>query len=217
MLPSVSDGLADVAYHRLRKSILDGEIAPGAAIFELHVAERLGMSRTPVREALKLLSRDGFVEPLPSRGYIVPRPTVQSIRELFELRETLEGMAARYAAQRAVASDLALLDGLHDEYERRVDDWNDWTRIGNDFHNAITAAARNERLTALLGSLNDQIVMSRRTALRGNDERQKGAIDEHRALLAAIRARDGDRAEALGRAHVRLSYEATLKAFQDGR
>lgn len=213
---NAQEGLTDVAYAQLREAILRGHLTAGTPIFELHLTERLGMSRTPIREALKILARDGFVEALPGRGYMVPRPSLQSIRELFELRETLEGMAARYAALRATKDEIAVLEKLCQRYEGESGNWDKWTATGSEFHAAVIAAARNQRLSALLASLNDQIVMSRRTALQGNVERQRGAIKEHRALLVAITARDPERAESLARNHVRLSFKAAIKAFQDG-
>src|SRR5215208_6955510 len=99
--------LATHAYEQVREAILQGEFAPGAPLFEVHLASQMGMSRTPVREALKVLARDGFVQAVPSRGYIVPRRSMDDLRELFELRESLEGTAARCAAQRAMDTEIA--------------------------------------------------------------------------------------------------------------
>lgn len=207
-------GLGARAYVELRDAIVRGELAPGEPLFEIHMAARLGMSRTPVREALKELAREGLVEVLPARGYLVPRRSLDDLRELFELRESLEGMAARYAALRASDIALAQLQRLTERYEREKS-WEKWAAIGSDFHDAIIAAAGNERLKTLLRSLNSQIVMSRRSALRADASRTQSAISEHRAIFEAIRARDAGRAQQIASEHVRRSYEATLNVYQD--
>jgi DNA-binding GntR family transcriptional regulator len=208
-----TDDLATHAYQRVREAILQGQYEPGAPLFEVHLASHLGMSRTPVREALKVLARDGFVQVVPTRGYIVPRRSMEDLQELFDLRESLEGLAARSAAQRASDAEIAQLGLLCQRYEQEQD-WESWAQIGTDFHNLLTVAARNQRLAAILDSLNGQIVHSRRSVLRADAQRRDAAIREHRAILDAITARDGAEAERAAREHVRLSYQATLFSYQ---
>jgi DNA-binding GntR family transcriptional regulator len=204
-----NDGLAGQAYQRVRDALVSGQYEAGAPLFEVHLAAQLGMSRTPVREALKVLARDGFVEVLPHRGYAVPRHSLDDVRELFELRESLEGMAARYAAVRATDGELQDLRRLCEQYAKERE-WSRWVQIGTNFHDLLLTAARNARLTAILDSLNGQIVQSRRTVLQDNAQRRDAAIREHRAILDAVKARDPEQAEARAREHVQLSYEATL-------
>jgi DNA-binding GntR family transcriptional regulator len=208
-----SEDLASHAYQQMREAIIQGEFAPGAPLFEVHLASQMGMSRTPVREALKVLARDGFVQSVPARGYIVPHRSMDDLRELFELREALEGTAARCAAQRASDAELAELEQLCVRYEHEQD-WQRWAQIGTDFHNLLLRVARNTRLATILDSLNGQIIHSRRSVLRSDAQRRDAAIREHRAILDAVKARDADRAEARAREHVRLSYEATLFSYQ---
>lgn len=203
------DSLTARAYEALRHDVEAGDLASGEPLYEVHLAERLGMSRTPVREALKLLARDGFLEQLPSRGFAVPRHSLDDLREFFEVREALEATATRYAALRATTGELAQLDRLCERYARESN-WEKWNRIGTEFHNIIIDAARNARLRGMLRSLNAQIVMSRRSATGGDPERRNQAIADHLAILAAIKARDGKRAEALAAAHVRRAYEVTV-------
>lgn len=203
------DSLTARAYAALRDAVEGGDLVPGEPLYEVHLGERLGMSRTPVREALKLLARDGFLELLPSRGYAVPRRSLDDIREFFEVREALEATASRYAALRATAGEIAQLEKLCERYAREAN-WERWNRIGTDFHNVVIDAARNARLRGMLRSLNAQIVMSRRSATGGDPERRKQAVADHKAIFAAIKARDGKRAELLAAAHVRRAYEATM-------
>ncbi len=208
-----SDNLTQRAYAQLREAVIDGDIVPDEPLYEIHLAERLGMSRTPVREALKLLTRDGYVEELPSRGYAVPRRSLDDLREFFELREVLEASASRYAALRATPAEITRLGRLCDAYEREKNDAK-WAQIGHDFHTGVIEVARNRRLAVMLNSLNAQIVISRRTVSRADELRRQGAIRDHRAIFEAIRARDDQLAQSLAAEHVRQSYATTLRAYQ---
>jgi DNA-binding GntR family transcriptional regulator len=203
----------DRAYAQLRDSVIDGGLRPGEPLYEIHLAERLGMSRTPVREALKVLARDGYLEELPSRGYTVPRRSLDDLREFFELREVLESSAARYAALRATRTEVEQLERICSRYEKEKDD-EKWAQMGHEFHSLIVQSARNVRLHTVLHSLNAQIVISRRTVARADAVRRQAAIRDHRAIYEAIKARDEVKAQALAAEHVRRSYETTLHAYQ---
>lgn len=207
---------SSAAYQSLRSSILNGDHEPGTPLFEVHLAASLGMSRTPVREALQALARDGLVEAVPNRGFVVPRRSMEDMRELFELRESLEGMAARHAAVRATKDDVDALADLCDRYEQEQD-WEQWARVGTAFHTLLVGVARNTRLIGILDSLRGQIVHSRQSVLRADSERRDAAIREHRTILEAVRARDPEAAEAAARLHVRRSFEGTLFSYQNGR
>jgi DNA-binding GntR family transcriptional regulator len=206
------EGLMDRAYAQLRDGVIEGQLQPGEPLYEIHLAERLGMSRTPVREALKVLARDGYLEELPSRGYTVPRRSLDDLREFFELREVLESTAARYAAMRATPAEIAQLEGICNRYESETED-DRWSQMGHEFHSLIVHAARNTRLQSMLHSLNAQIVISRRTVARADNARQ-AAMHDHRAIFEAIKARDEGQAQSLAAEHVRRSYETTLHSYQ---
>lgn len=203
-------GLTGQAYQRVREALVGGNFAPGQALFESHLAVKLGMSRTPVREALRLLAREGYIETNPARGYLVPRLTLDDIREIFEIRESLESLASRSAAARATDAEIAELAELCDAYQA-AQDLEQWAELGTRFHNTILAASRNRRLAATLDALKDQILVARRSSLHGAEQRHHDALLEHRAMLDAIRARDLDRAEHSARVHVRRSFEAILR------
>ncbi len=200
------------AYALLREAVIDGSLSPGEPLYEVHLADSLGMSRTPVREALKVLTREGYLEALPSRGYAVPRRSIDDMREFFELREVLESAATRYAARRATPAEIVQLDRLCVQYEREKND-DKWIQLGHDFHTLIIRAARNSRLESVLDALNAQIVVSRRTVACADDVRRRAAVRDHRAIFEAVQARDADRAESLAAEHVRRSYETTLRAL----
>jgi len=211
MTPTKPSGLTSRAYAQLREEIVQGVLQEGEALYEIHLAERLGMSRTPIREAMKLLTRDGYLEELPSRGYAVPRRSLDDLREFFELREVLEASATRYAALRATPAQIAQLERLCDRYEREKDHAK-WVQVGHDFHSLLISAANNTRLSTMLNSLNAQIVMSRRTVSKADAMQRQTAVRDHRAIFEAVKARDEVRAQALAAEHVRRSYETTLRA-----
>lgn len=211
-----NNSLSNYAYEQVRAAILRGDFHAGEALFEVRLAEKLGTSRTPVREALQVLARDGFVESTPLRGYSVPRWSIDDVRELFELRETLEGAATRYATLRVSAAGIAELEQLCEQYEQ-ASEFEAWTLIGTEFHNRIFAMAGNRRINTLLDSLKAQIMLTRRSVLEGVNGRREESVREHRAILDAIRRPDADAAEQLAREHVRLSYQATLHGFHLGR
>ncbi|MEQ1518947.1 MAG: GntR family transcriptional regulator [Usitatibacteraceae bacterium] len=212
MATQPSAGLTALAYAQLRDEIVDGKLLPGEPLYEIHLATRLGMSRTPIREALKLLAQDGYVELLPSRGYTVPKRSHDDLREFFELRAILEAGASRHAALRATDAEIAQLEKLCQRYETEKND-EKWTQLGHDFHSLIIEAARTSRLKNMLHSLNAQIVISRRTVARADAVRRATAIRDHRAILDAIKTRNDVLAESLAAAHVLRSYETTLRSY----
>lgn len=205
--------LSSRAYQLLRQRILAGEVQPGEPLFEMHLAEQLGMSRTPVREALQSLARDGYLEELPGRGFAVPRRSLDDLRQFFELREVLEAAATRYAALRARPEEIAELEALCARYEGEAD-LDAWNQIGAKFHATIIEAARNARLATLLAGLHDQIDLSRRSVIYAGPAWRETAVRDHRAICTAIAARDEAAAGAAATEHVRRSYQATLRAHQ---
>lgn len=205
--------LSSRAYQLLRQSILAGQVKPGEPLFEVHLAEQFGMSRTPVRQALQSLARDGYLEELPGRGFAVPRRSLDDLRQFFELREVLEAAATRYAALRAREDEISELEALCARYEGETD-LDAWNQIGARFHATIIEAARNARLAALLASLHDQIDLSRRSVIYAGPAWRETAVRDHRAICTAIAARDEAAAGTAATEHVRRSYQATLRAHQ---
>jgi DNA-binding GntR family transcriptional regulator len=165
-----------VAYRYIRNAIQTEQFKPGERLREIDLAKLIGLSRTPIREALKLLAQDGYVELLPTRGYTVPKRSHDDIREFFELRAILEAGASRHAALRATDAEIAQMEKLCERYEREKND-EKWTQLGHEFHSLIIAAARNSRLATMLNSLNTQIVISRRSVARAADAARR-AIDD---------------------------------------
>lgn len=186
----------DRAYLALRAQILSGELAPGTTLLESAVAERLAMSRTPVREALLLLQNENLVDIRPRHGMTVRRPSTSSLVQIYEVYSALEAMACRIVARDGMgAGDAAALQKLMDDMERatRQEDIAGWSRLDDAFHSRIAQASGNLRLQASLRTCWAEqyrarmaIVPFRPLPVRSNQE--------HRALFVALAS--GDEFEA---------------------
>jgi len=187
----------------LRDLIVEGELAPGARLSERLLCERLGVSRTPLREAFKVLASEGVVELLPNRGARVAPLDDGTIGDLFEVMGALEALAGRLAAERIAEHELAEIAALHYEmlaqYTRRR--LPEYFRLNQAIHAAVVAAARNPVLSAAYQSLEGRIRRARYFA-NLSDERWREAVTEHDAILAALQARDGERLAGLLAAHL---------------
>lgn len=192
----------------IRSAILDGSLKPGDPLYENALAKQLSVSRSPIREALIQLERESLVVARINKPTVVRKPTPEEIRQIYTIRSSLEGIAARWAAENVTPA-------LVSELSQRAEKLNKLTikaKPGNaelvamsvDFHNAIAEAANSTELTQLLHSLCNQIRLVMSAGLASLSNRRAEEIhDEHLAIIAAIAARDGDRAERLATAHVR--------------
>jgi DNA-binding GntR family transcriptional regulator len=196
---------ADAVYQALRQSILQGDLAPGGRLRSDALANELRVSRTPVREALRRLEAEGLVTRSGS-GLIVHALSEQDLTELFYVREALEGMAARLAAENATPSERAEIRELLEDMEavRRRGDIAALRRLTGEFHQLVCRASHNNRLLQSLKALLDTARQIQTSTLFG-EGRPADALTEHRNLLRAIEARDGDRAEKLAREHRRTT------------
>jgi DNA-binding GntR family transcriptional regulator len=201
--------LREAVQDAIRAAIVDGRYPQGSRLLEDQLAQELDVSRNPVREALHGLATEGFVVVEPRRGARVASVSRERAVELFEVREVLEGLAARLAARRRTAAQLAGLQTLVAEGEVLVTGGrlNDLPQLNNRFHVALQEAAGNEILAETLGRLGPVItwVYAHRVA-----ERSTHSWSEHAAIVTAIAASDADRAHALAAAHIAAAREAYL-------
>jgi DNA-binding GntR family transcriptional regulator len=181
--------LRDQVYGRLRAAILSGEMRPGSAVIEVDVAERLGASRTPVREALRRLESEGLLEPRGGRGSVVRVLKRDDVECIFEIREALETLAARRAARRLDAAGFGELDRLVQRMHECCDDPAEMERLDTAFHDKILAYTDGARLQRMLGDLRSDILPWRFRAL-ATLERRRAVVDEHAAMLAAMKSGD---------------------------
>ncbi|GAA3732702.1 GntR family transcriptional regulator [Streptomyces tremellae] len=199
------------AYQEIRQMLVDGELPPGAKVVVRVLSERLALSPTPIKSALAGLERDGFLVAVPHRGYFVPEVAVEDMREIYELREALDGIAARNAAGAPDAAEFVsgTLRPLYEEQRRLLDErgGEGYSAVDVAFHRAIWHASGNARLAQFLDNLGGQLRFA-----SGSSSRLPGripeALDEHEAIMAAVAAGDSDLAERLSRAHVRRAAEA---------
>jgi DNA-binding GntR family transcriptional regulator len=192
------ESLADKAYHAIRDLIVSLELAPGAVIDERELIERLGIGRTPVREALRRLAQERLVEVYPRRGMFVTGVDVRELARLSEVRLVLEPEAARLAAERATEADREQLDALLAELDAGGSELMD---LDERVHRAVYRAAHNHLLEATLEQYYVLALRIWSIALdRAHDLEE--AVEAHRSLLEAIRDGDGERAATTMRAHV---------------
>jgi DNA-binding GntR family transcriptional regulator len=206
--------LTDTAYLKLREMIFSGQLHPNERLVESDLAERLNVSRTPVREALHRLVAEGVVAEAPRKGYVVAEFSPEFIIDNYTVREVLEGLAARLAAMHASEFELMQLEVELDAIAEasRANDVATVADHNMTFQMLIAKASRNVVLSSVLATLQDRLRM-----LRGYNFHVKGrreeALKEQRELLKAIRARDSDRAEHLARVHVKNARQIRLTAL----
>ncbi|HYT84482.1 MAG TPA: GntR family transcriptional regulator [Gemmatimonadales bacterium] len=191
--------MADELYDHLREAIVRGELAPNERVIEEAVAARARVSRTPVREALHRLEVDGLVRTSP-RGTTVVEFSAEELAETCAVRDHLEGLAARLAAAQRTDLDLVMLDELTAEYEAAIADVGRIIDLNHEFHDIVWEAARNRFLTRQL-SLVRALIERRDATTLSTEDRQREALVEHRAIVAALRACDADAAEAAALEH----------------
>ncbi len=199
-------------YRHLRQQIADGKIPPGTRLHEVDLAGAWQVSRTPVRDALRRLEVEGFLRPAGRRGFEVPVRSRADLEDLFDLQETLEGLTARRAAERASAAAVARLNELIKAHgaalQRR--DLDGVLAAHEELHRAIAAASGNAFLAAVVDLVRAHLQPVRARVLRTRD-RATGSFREMAKVTAAIRAHDPVRAEAAMREHL-ASVRAAFRA-----
>ena len=196
------------AHAKIRQMILDGELAQGSVVSEAELVRRLGMSRTPVREALRGLEAENYLWAVPGRGYAITELSEHDLYDLYTVRAALEGLAAEHATARLTRLDIARLEDLYegmDEALSRGDD-DELARLNSQFHDAVAQASGNSYLQSMLSNIRDAFERFRMTALAQPGRRDE-AHAEHGELIAALRARDLERARDLAVGHVHRALE----------
>ncbi|MDP4032451.1 MAG: GntR family transcriptional regulator [Pseudorhodobacter sp.] len=200
------------AYRRLLEEIRRGDLLPGARLRETELAARLGVSRTPVREAIRALEADGLVVHAPRQGATIRSLDYAEVMELYEMRAVLEGTAARLAAQAASQIELDELAALNAEFAAAADARTAY-ELNRQFHLTLLDAAKNRFLVKSMNALQKTLMILGPSTL-AEAERAAGAVAEHARLLAALQARDGSRAEAEMRAHIEAAHRVRLRALR---
>lgn len=187
-----------------------GEYPAGARLVETELAERFGVSRTPVREALNRLESQGVAERDGKRGLAVVSLDADQLGELYDLREMLEGYAARLAARRASPAEIEILREMVAEDAARVDDPAALALSNRRFHRQIHDASHNRYLNQSLAAMRRSLALLSGTTL-SVEGRGRISVDEHAAIVSSIEARDETGAEEAARRHIRNAYKARLR------
>ncbi len=204
--------LREEVYNILRQAIADGRLEAGTRLVETEVAEQLGVSRTPVREAIRMLESEGLVGFIPRKGYVVCDFSAEEVEEIFGIRQVLEGYAGRLATVRI---STAQLEQLQEIYERSVQclEQNSATllcQLNTEFHDLVIASSQNRRLIELIDSLRHALLSYRLATLNDPSERQR-AVAGHKAILEALWRKDPAAVEELIKKHVAQSMDIILR------
>lgn len=200
---------ADHGYTVLRREILEGRFKPGDPLKERDLVKRLGISRTPVREALRRLVADGLAEMHPRRSIVVSSYSEEELREIYELGSVLEAFVASLAAEKASGEDIAILESLQRKMEQLVQSSSEdlaqaYAPLDQEFHRRITSAARNSRIAQLLRQSISMRLLNNVMA-RYTREDFGISVAQHRAILDAIAARDAKAARQAMTDHITSS------------
>lgn len=196
-------------YQSILAAIRDGIYRPGDPLREEEVAARLGVSRTPVREALGRLQEKGLLEAATGRGVAVAILSMQQIFELYAMREELEGIVARFAARHATDSEIANLERLNAKFAAATDDPNLAAQWNRQFHARLYDTARNRYLRQAVEDLQETIALLPDTTFT-QVGRTTTATEEHVSIIEAIRRRDPDGAEKAAVSHIKAALEVRL-------
>jgi DNA-binding GntR family transcriptional regulator len=217
--PATPDALRNVSrsefvFASLRDAIWEGRFSPGERIAEEEIAQSLGVSRTPVRDALRRLQERGMLVVGASRSLVVAELSKQQVLELYAMREILEGSAARFAAQHASEAEIGMLHGVLDQFDKHADDARVLISLNRRFHRAVCEAAHNRYLIATLDGMHDALALLHSNTFRLPNRRTE-SDGEHRRIVRAIARRNADEAEQAARNHVRAAQRTRFSALAD--
>lgn len=203
--------LREVVYETLRDAIRSGSLPPGERLMEIQLAEELGVSRTPVREAIRKLELERFVVMLPRRGTYVANLSLKDINEVFEIRAALDGLAAGLAAERITEEELEQMERLLVEIAEHIEQRDNKKIVETDeaFHDILYRASRNERLVGIIYNLREQFTRFRSVSIN-YPGRLQNTLEEHRQLVEAIAQRNGEVAQQKAREHIENAEQTLL-------
>lgn len=204
--------LREVVFNTLRDAILKGELKPGEHLMEVQLANKLGVSRTPIREAIRQLEAEGLVVMTPRKGAVVAEITKEDLTDVLEVRKTLEKFAVELACSNINNEELERLHQCHEIFKSAFDS-GELTVIANkdeEFHDVIYGASRNKRLIQILNNLREQIYRYRLEYIK-DEEKRFILIDEHDKLINAIENKDVATAKEVIEAHIDNQEQTILE------
>ena len=210
--------LREHVYVSIKGAIIGGEFEPGRRLIEEKLAEDMKTSRTPVREAIQKLEKEGLIYRLPRGGFAVKGVTEEEVEEVFGLRGILEGYAGFLATARMDDAELRSLEDIIALEETCLQDMNveEFIRLDGEFHDVVYKAAKNNRLYNLLHDLRDYIYRYRVIIMRYQRKPQL-AVQDHKEMVASIRSRNAKQVEKLVRKHMTRGKEVIKKKIRQGQ
>jgi len=210
--------LREVVYETIREAIRNGTLTPGERLMEIQLAEELGVSRTPVREAIRKLELERFVVMLPRRGTYVSNLSLKDINEVFEIRAALDGLAAGLAAERITEEELEQMERLLVEIADHIERHDNQKIVEADeaFHDILYRASRNERLVGIIYNLREQFARFRSVSIN-YPGRLQNTLEEHRQLVEAIAQRNPEAAQQKAREHIENAEQTLLLEMEQLR
>jgi DNA-binding GntR family transcriptional regulator len=205
-----ASNLRAAAYERIRTAIIEGNLVHGSALSEYELATILNISRTPIREALRQLEREGLVRSIANKGSFVMELSIRDIHEIYQVREQLEGFAARVCAERMDTAEALDLERKLVEAQRQQDP-ESAAESDIRLHKSLIAVTNNRRVEQILSTFDDQVYLSRNQALR-TPGRREAMIGEHLDIIRCILARDAVGAENAMRGHLRAARDNAIIA-----
>ncbi|MHB1652478.1 MAG: GntR family transcriptional regulator [Desulfitobacteriaceae bacterium] len=205
--------LREIVFDSMREAIISGVLKPGERLMEIQLADEMGVSRTPIREAIRKLELEAFVVMIPRKGAYVAGVSLKDMADVFEIRAALEGLAAGLAAERITEEELEQMERvlLFDESEEP--DLEKVVESDTDFHALVYKSSRNERLVQILGNLREHFQRFRSTSL-AVPGRIKLAIEEHRTIVEALGRHDVAEAQELATAHIVTAENVMFEALR---
>ena len=195
--------LRDVVFNTLRQAILTGELKPGERLMEIHLANKLGVSRTPIREAIRKLELEGLVNIIPNKGAYVTGISDKDVHDIYMIRSMLEGLCVRWATEHITQEQLEELDEiiLLSEYHMDKGHSDQLTELDGRFHQILYEASQSRILDHVLSDFHKYVQLARRTSVK-TEERAIKSIGEHNEILNAIKAKDAEKAGNLATIHI---------------
>lgn len=207
--------LREVIFNTLREAIIVGELKPGERLMEVQLAEKMGVSRTPVREAIRKLELEGLVEMLPRKGAHVADLSVKDIMDVLEVRSTLDGLASSLSATRITEDEVKELKHVQGQFINYVEKDNLQGSIKKDveFHDIIYRSSRNDKLIQITSNLREQIQRFRVIYIKDYSSTRE-LIREHAEIVDAIAGRDPEAAQRAAQKHIKNQEDAIIKAIK---
>ncbi len=208
--------LRNKVFSQIQNDILNGHYEPGESLIEKKLSDELGVSRTPIREALRQLELEGLVSSIPNKGVIVKGVSTQDIRDIYSIRMLIEGLAVRWATEKITEREIAELKEAVEleEFYTAKNDNSHLLKFDTRFHDIIYKACKSRMLMHTLSTFHHYVQKAREVSM-SSPERAREVLVEHKAILQAIYDRNADKAEQLTIEHIKNASSSLIKQMRD--